>query len=843
MIPARSTLLGLLTAGVTLALALCLLHPEVAVQGKVYTSSDAQAASAFQTVGDEILAQGEFPHWNPYVFMGMPSYASLAYNPRTYPLTEPVRAVREALGLVPMTWMLLHTWIAGLGLVCWMRWRGQSWGAAIVVGVLLLAVPHLVSWGAYGHGTKVGTFAWMPWALWFAEALLRRGGVGWAAALAAAVALMLLRAHVQIAYYAVLAIGVFVLAQAGPALRDATQRRPALTRTGWLVAAGLVALSAALVLYLPVMEYQAHSIRGAGSQGGGTAFDYATSWSLGWAELPTLWWPTAAGYGRGPYVGAMPFTDFPNYVGLPLIVFALIGAVLRRDRITWALVALVVFTTLVALGKHFFLYQLLYDLLPGFKKFRVPVMILIVQELALLALAAQGIDAMVARLRDRTAGLPAWMGRGALVVGVAVGLVMMLLGTVGATALSQSMMNRWAAMAASFGRPAPPVDVLRAAADLATVDALRIGFVVAALTLVLAATRRFALPRAATFVMLGLLLFFDLWQVNQPLLRPEHALPRIGVEGNRRVAVASEPIIHDESALHAFTADPELTQWLRDREERPRVYPLGSLSVDNRLAASGIVSLGGYHAAKLAVFERLRERAFDPQRPDFRVANLLAARWVVTDRPFAEQTLEAIRQLGSDLGEDPVLVAEGGTVYENRSALPRAWMVEEVELERAGTETTGNEPESSVLDRVLAPGFDPRQRAIVSAPAVPAPGPGAASASVEMVEEGYNRVRLRVDTPAAGLLVVTDVWYPSWEVRIDGGAATLLRANYALRGVAVPAGIHEIEFEYVAAAYRTGRTVESLSILLIVLGLAWAPFRRWQRVRAGTAARSEASDA
>lgn len=843
MIPDRSTLLGALAAALVIAVALCVLHPEVALQGKVYTSSDAQAASAFQTVGDEILARGEFPHWNPYVFVGMPSYASLAYNPRTYPLTEPVRAAREALGLVPMTWMLVHMWIAGLGLAFWMRWRGRSWESAIVVGALLIAIPHLVSWGAYGHGTKVGTFAWMPWALWFSEALLRRGGVGWAAGLALAVALMLLRAHVQIAYYAVLAIGVFVLAQTSPALRDVTTRRVALTRTGLVIVSGVVALGAALVLYLPVMEYQAHSIRGAASQGGGTAFDYATSWSLGWAELPTLWWPTAAGYGRGPYVGAMPFTDFPNYVGLPLIVLACFGVALRRDRITWALVALVLLTTLVALGKHFFLYQLLYDLLPGFKKFRVPVMILIVQELALLALAAQGIDGVVGRLRDRATALPVWIGRGALVVAVAAGLVLLLLGTVGGPALAQSMMNRWAAMAASIGRPAPPVDVMRAATELATADAVRIGLVIAVLALVLAATRRFRWPLPVPHVALGLLLFFDLWQVDQPLLRPEHTLPRVGIEGNRRVAVASETIIQEEAALHAFTADPELVQWLLDHEARPRVFPLGSLSVDNRLAASGIVSLGGYHAAKLAVYERLRERAFDPQRPDFRVVNLLAARWVVTDRPLAEQTLAAVAQLGADLGEGPRVVTPGGTVYENHSALSRAWMVEEIELEEPGTDTTAREPQAGVLDRVLAEGFDPRRRAILSGPADPIPAPGAASASVEMVEEGYNRIRLRVDTPAAGVLVVSDIWYPSWEVRIDGEQVPLLRANFALRAVAVPAGAHEVEFEFGADAYRTGRTVASLSTLLIVVGLAWTPFRRWLQVRARTAARPEASDA
>lgn len=843
MFPDRSTWVGALAAALSIALAVCWLHPEVALQGKVYTSSDAQAAAAFQTVGDEMLARGEFPHWNPFVFTGMPSYASLAYNPHTYPLSEPIKLARETFGLVPMTWMLVHVWIAGLGLAFWLRWRGASWATASVAGALLVAVPQIVSWGAYGHGTKLGTFAWMPWALWFTEATLRRGGVGWAAALAATVALMLLRAHVQIAYYAVMAIAALVLAEWIAAVRNGGMRRRVVGRTGWIVLAGVVGLGAALVLYLPVLEYQAHSIRGAGSQGGGAAFDYATSWSLGWPELPTFWWPTAAGYGRGSYVGGMPFTDFPNYLGLPLLAFAGCGVLMRRDRTTWTLFALAVFTTLVALGKNFFLYQVLYDLLPGFKKFRVPVMILAVQQLVVLVLAARGLDAVIARVRDRERALGVAFSRVALVAAVTAGLFAMLLGTIGISSLGQTLLQRWTAMAASFGRPAPPIEAMAAAVDLAAADAVRIGAVIAAIVLALAAARRF--PRASAMVVpvIGLLLFVDLWRVNEPMIHPERYLPRLAVEGNRYVALPSESIVEEATALRAYTADAELKRWLREQEDRPRVFPLGSYASDNRLAAQGIVSLGGYHAAKLAVYERMRERMFDPQRPDFRLVNLLAARWVVTDRPLAEQTLDAVRQLGSDLGSEPVLVTGEGTVYENRSALPRAWIVEDVELERPGADTTALEPEVAVLGRVLADGFDPGRQAILSGRPDPLPQPGAASGSVQMVEEGYNRMRLRVLLPAAGVLVVPDIWYPQWRARVNGETVPLLRANFALRAVALPAGEHEVEFVYAADAYRTGRTVASLSTLLIVLGLVWAPFRRWQQVRRGTAHRSEASDA
>ena len=812
-------------AAVVLLVAVIALHPEIALQDKVYSSSDSQAAAAFQRVGDDALAAGEFPHWNPYVFAGMPSYGSLAYNPRTYPLTEPVRDLRDALGLPHMTWLLVHYWIAALGMTAWLRWRCASWPAAIMGGVLLIAVPKLAAWGAYGHGTKLGTFAWMPWVLWFAEAVLRRGRVAWASLLALGLSLMLLRAHVQITYYAVMAIGIMVLTWWAFDLRHPERRRPTLVRTGWIVAAGVVALGIALVLVLPILEYQSHSIRGAESQGGGAAFEYATGWSLSWPEIATLWWPTAAGYGRGAYVGGMPFTDYPNYVGLPLLLLGLLGFLLRRDRTMWAMLVISVLSVLIALGDHFFLYGLLYDVLPGFNKFRVPSMILGLHHLAVIVMAAAGLDALMQRLSAEER--PKWLGRPTLVAVASVGLVMVLLGSMGADALRDASATRWAEMARSFGRATPPANAIMAGADIAVADALRLGAIVLALAAIGVAVARRRLPVPAATALIALLLFVDLWRVQQPLIHPEDTLPHLQRAEGRVVAVPSPPMIREPDRLAEYTADAELTRWLRQRSERPRVFPLGGWESDNRLAARGIISLGGYHAAKLQVYERLRERMYDPNQPAFFLANMLAADWVVTSRPFAQQVLEQVRRLGLDLADQPALVTEEGTVYENRSALPRAWMVERYVLEQPRSDTTGNEPQASVLGRVMGADFDPRQEAIVSAEPSPAPRPGAARASVEVVEERYNGLTLRVDTPAAGLLVVSDVWYPTWDVTIDGEDARLLRANYVLRAVAVPAGQHTVDFEFDAGRYQAGLTVSRLALLLVVVGLAWSPARTW----------------
>lgn len=807
-------------ACVILAVALTWLHPQIALHQKIYASSDAEAAAAFQSLGDG--TDGEFPHWNPFVFAGMPSYASLAHNPGVYPLTGPIRLLRDTFGLPPMLWMLVHLGLAGLFTVGWVRWRGHPWAVAIAAGCWVAALPKLAAWGAYGHGTKLGSYTWLPLVGWCAEGALRRGGIGWVAGLALALGMMLLRGHVQIAYYAVMLVTVLVIAVLAADLRDPQRRAPALRRTAWLAVAGVVALGLSLSLYLPVLEYQAHSVRGAAGTGGGAAWEYATNWSLSWPELATMWWPTAAGYGRGAYVGQMPFTDYPNYVGLPLLLLALAGAVVRRDRFSWALVGLVGLTTMLALGDNFFLYRVFYEVLPGFRKFRVPSMILSVQQLALILLAARGLDAVFVR-RDLRVPRPVL-----LFVGL-IGVLGLIVGTVGSVWLRDAVVDHLGTLARQFQRPVPPPVLLGEAADLAIGDALRIGAILLATSLILFAAGRERIGARAAVALVALLVFVDLWRVDQPLLHPESHLSRM-VRGESGLVVApSESLLGEPEALQDYTEESELARWLKTQSPRPRVLPLGGLESDNRLAAQGIVSLSGYHAAKLKVYEDVRARMYDPAAPRFDLARMFAARWVVTPAPLSGPTLEAIGRFGLPVRPDPAWSGPGGVAYAVVDPIPRARVVGSVAVERSGADTTSSEPAPEVLERVLAPGFDPARTALLSAAPDPVPQAAAASARVEIVEERYNEWTAEVDLPAPGVLVTADPWYPEWEVWVDGKRTRLLRANYAQRAVALPAGRHTVEFRYAARSYATGRRLAAVSWVLVLGGLVWAPVARWRR--------------
>jgi hypothetical protein len=139
--------------------------------------------------------------------------------------------------------------------------------------------------------------------------------------------------------------------------------------------------------------------------------------------------------------------------------------------------------------------------------------------------------------------------------------------------------------------------------------------------------------------------------------------------------------------------------------------------------------------------------------------------------------------------------------FSNPAALPRAYRV------RAAL----REPEAPAvaLARMVSAGFDPRRTAylddppagLLLAPGAAAPPP---SGEVRIVVDEPEHVALTTRGPHPAAVVVTDAWYPGWEASVDGSPAPVLRANLALRAVAVPPGPHRVELRYRPASLRLG---------------------------------------
>jgi hypothetical protein len=141
--------------------------------------------------------------------------------------------------------------------------------------------------------------------------------------------------------------------------------------------------------------------------------------------------------------------------------------------------------------------------------------------------------------------------------------------------------------------------------------------------------------------------------------------------------------------------------------------------------------------------------------------------------------------------------------------------------------------EDEALRAATAPGFDGTAVAITERPVEGVPHGGAGAdpeppGRARIVTYENERVVVDAEPARRSLLVLTDVHFPGWEVRVDGREQPLERVDYLLRGVALDPGRHEVEFLYRPASWDAARAI-SLAGLLVLAGVLAAGLLRRRR--------------
>ena len=782
----------LLAIGI-LWLALAVVFPEIVLQRQVFVSPDYQAPGYFAAAGRAALRAGEYPLWNPFLFLGMPSFASLAFAPWVYPLSEVLGALAKLPLAAPLLWLVFYQLAAGFGVVLLLRDRQVGFWPSLLGGVAFMLMPHLVSLAVFGHGSKLANIAYLPYLALLASKI-RTGERRplWIGLFALTLGLQLLRGHPQIAFYGVLMLVVLAVVEIVSGLRRHVPRAELWRFVGGLALGGVLGVGLAAVVILPVHAYAPESIRGAG-EGGGAAYQYATNWSFSPSEMATLWLPSAAGFGEGTYVGTMPFTNFPNYLGQASLLFGVAALVLLRGRWIVFLLALGILALSVSFGRNApFVYDFFYHYVPFFNRFRVPVMILVLQQLAAATLLGCGCAALLGRLpatlhwrrepQDRDA-LRVLMA--ALVV--AVFLVLITQPWSGALASRVSQSPRLPAEArAQYGE---------VARKLLQEDGLRVGALMVAHAAVLLLVWRRKLPLDAAGGLWVALTVADLAAVDRKMVVPQKTWP--GVESRTAPAPRREP---QASPLVRFLQQ----QPRRDGAAPVRILPLGAAYSNNQWMAFGIASVGGYHPAKLARFEQIAGSA--QQTLDPRLLDLFSARYLVVPGRLQQTTLT------------PSYEDAEGVVYENPRAMPRAWVTGRWER------TAPGEP---CRARLLADDFDREHIVLLENDPQPAPDAGA-TGEARITAFTANRVGVAVTSSAPGLLVLSEAYHSGWRARVNGQVAPVWPADGLLRALPVPAGTSQVELQFTDPALRRGLalTVAALAGVLLLLGASLLRLRR-----------------
>jgi hypothetical protein len=810
------------------------------LQGKMLSSHDSdQYLAMFQEV-NEYNQKGETIYWTTRLFSGMPAalISVPTFNIFTYAWIYINKVIPS-----PLIEFLLMAFSAffifrllGFGyLECFVASLIFGFGSANFISV------------SAGHMTKVRAIAVAPilvGAAWMAlNGRWFRGG----ALFAVILGLQISFNHIQITYFTFIIIGVLYIAMLVQAIREKAFKNLGVG-TG-LLALGVVfgaALNSAMMIN--TYDYSAESTRGkriltelqqegetqraqqTGETGVGIA--YATNWSQGIGECMTFLIPnfyggasagsldenshtykTLTGKGVPPasasrfvsglpmYWGSQPFVAGPIYFGAVVIMLFVIGLFLVKGVHKWWMLAAILLTVLISFGKNaLWFYQLLYDYLPMFNKFRSPTMILALTQMLMAGLGVMALAVMLKKGTDLVAVQKSLKLGGGIVLGIC-----LLMATIGSSLLSfsnnykeatteQSVDERFLQqLQSSVGDENFANEIFGAIkkdrASLMSKDALRSAiFVALALAMLFVASMgKLGMPFAVIGV--AVLALADLWGVNKRYLD----------EGN-----------FEDKSLHVSTIyrPTQADQVIMQNGADGRMLDVTVNMFNDAVPSYFHQNIGGYNPAKLRRYQDLIERGISRDLGALNVSGF-------ENIPVLNMLNMKFIKTGS----------EAKQVIQNPYAFGNAWLVDSVAM----VETDLEEIESLY-------NYDLKQHAIVHKEFEGmldgfTPVEGAEDDIIALKSYHPNKIEYISRLSAPRIAVFSEVIYKpniDWTSTIDGKEHPHFRANYILRAMLVPAGEHTITFTFKPRAYSRFTMVSATASGIVVLLIGFGAYRTFR---------------
>lgn len=802
-------------------------YPDV-VEGNVLQQADMRQGIANGQEGAAFTqATGEVTRWTNSLFGGMPNFQ---ISP-SYPSSSLFNWINTVFGLgLPAPANLLVMMMLGffiLLLAMEMRWYVALLGA-IAYG---FSSYFIIIIGA-GHIWKFVTLAYVPPTI-AGLVLCYRGRYLLGGALAALFGMMQIASnHVQMTYYFMFVILGFVIVYAIDAYRNKEMRRW-LVATGTLVVSAVLAVAANAPSLYNTYEYSKQTIRGGHSElaapagqttstDAGLDRDYITAYSYAPSETFTLVIPNVKGGATNrpekgsskymslaelpdaenapqesglminylsQYFGDPEGTNGPVYVGALICALFLLGCIIVKGPIKWALIVLTIFSILLAWGRHFMgLTDFMIDYMPMYSKFRTVESILVIAEFTMPLLAAMALQQIFSTPIEEAAekyAKPLLISFGFTAF---ICMIAMVWPSIFGEAVTDADRDMWirisdAYAAQGYDRQSMQALSLSSPVVYDTVTTLRYGMVKAdalrSLMFVLVGfvllwfylKRRVSLAVAATGAVVVVLL--DLFVVNKRYLSHESF---------------TEASLQSDMVIPPTSADIKI---LADTAQNYRVLDIQRFqSADPSYYHK---SIGGYHAAKLTSYQDIIERQLIPYLSHLQtmddlvgnpVVNMLNTRYIIVD-PNA----------------DPIV---------NPNALGNAWFVDTLTYvatpdQVMNTLTTLNTATSAVARDDM--------KAILGEAT-----PKQLGDTIFETSYAPNRLTYHAQTAKGGVAVFSEVYFPwGWEVTIDGKPVDMARVNYILRAIRIPAGSHTIEMVFNPRSLHTTDTMATVAVIVIYL--------------------------
>ncbi|HXQ28762.1 MAG TPA: YfhO family protein [Gemmatimonadales bacterium] len=696
---------------------------------------------------------GHMPLWNPELFGGLPFVAS-GSGDVFYP-TWLLRLLVSTPTAENISFFV-HYVLAGLFMYWLLRRLGLAWGGAVVGGLAYELTGLIASYPSPGHDGKLFASTMLP-LICFGLVLTVRDKRWCGYPLIAIGVALSVFGHFQLTYYLLIAAALFALYLATDPAADASVGARA-GRLGLALLAVLLGFGIAAVQLLPFFAYIPYSPRAQGYNGG---FAGSTSFAIPWDHVLEFFLKDFVG-SRDTYWGSNPLKLHSEYLGLPVIALATLGLGVgaRRRMLLW-LGGIGLLFLLVSLGAGTPFYGLWWTLMPLVKKTRAPGMSFFIVAFVTAVFAALGAERALAG-----AGRRAF--RPLLIVAAVIG-GLALVGVFGQVARTIAQ-----GLSADAGR-----DTVGAAN--ANQGAILWGALTSAVALALAALcvglRR--VPPAMATLGLAFVVGGDLWVNARPFWDY--------TEPYGRDAVIDRLAATRPSRVLNFNA-----------------YP------GSALMAFDIADVLGYHGNELANYDALLGGKNEWRNLGaLKLWDLLAVSHVVV--PAGMKGADSIPGFRRVLD---TTISTGGRVR----LFDRLDSASYVRVVPAAVKADTGQ----IIPTLLDPRLDfsrivlfAQDAPIVLPPLSALPPPSASRALVKAWRPGAMSITLDPPPTAPSYLLISENWFPDWLAWADGKSAQVLRGDYALLTVAVPAGTHQVELAFRSRAYENGRTLTRWSLLLL----------------------------
>ena len=775
-------------------------HPVLKGQ-KIKQSDITQFQGMSKEIQDFRAENNAEPYWTGSAFSGMPAYQLSAYYPNDF-----VRTIDKYIRFLPRP--ADYTFLYFFSFFVLLLALKVDWKLALLGGLSFGFSTYLIIIFGAGHNAKAHAIGYMPLVLagilWVFQ---KRYLLGFVLA-GLAMALEIYTNHPQMTYYLGFCLLILGIVELVHAIKE--KQLPTFAKqTVVILLAVFLGIAANAPRLMAMKEYADYSTRGTSEltitpdgspkvASTGLDYGYITEYSYAKLETFNLFIPRFMGGGTFEkldensafyqliaekagrkvadeysqqvltYWGDQTIVEAPAYIGAVLFFLFFLGIFLVKGRVKQWLVAATVFSILMSWGRNFeFLTHFFIDYVPLYNKFRAVSSIQVIAELCVPLLSFLGLKAFFSK--ENTSEEKQLALKKAVYVFGCLLLVGFISAHVFATFEGLRDQQQYSALPGLIDALIADRKAMLFSDTLRTL--LLTGLAAGTLWFLLKKT----LKQTVVILVFAVLILFDLISVDKSYVNEADFTPARNIETPFIKTNADKLILQDTSHYRVgnFTVDP----------------------MNDARTSYFHNSIGGYHAAKMGRYQELFE--YQIAQRNMGVLDMLNTKYLL---------------FSDDKGETQVQL--------NDAANGNAWFVENLRFVASANE------EMQALDSL-----DSKNTAVLNDAEFETQFKQQevlkyerdSSATIQLTNYDVTKLVYQTDAMKDQFAVFSEIYYKDgWNAYIDGVLTPHFRVNYVLRGMEIPAGVHQVVFQFEPSVIKKGKLISIIAYgLLLLIPIGW----------------------